>query len=114
MSEAPLALITGGTRGVGAAIALALGARGTASILTHRWGGSDEVELLRRFAEVGAPAPQIIEADAGNPEDTERLIAGIASRKQPTTRNATAIRNPTPVGPRPHSVTVASSALGIW
>ncbi len=82
MSEAPLALITGGTRGVGAAIALALGARGTASILTHRWGGSDEVELLRRFAEVGAPAPQIIEADAGNPEDTERLIAGIAAQKR--------------------------------
>ena len=82
MSEEPLALITGGTRGVGAAIALALGARGTASILTHRWGGSDEVELRRRFAEVGAPAPEIVEADAGNPEDTERLIAGIAAQKR--------------------------------
>jgi NAD(P)-dependent dehydrogenase (short-subunit alcohol dehydrogenase family) len=82
MSEEPLALITGGTRGVGAAIALALGARGTASILTHRWGGSDEVELRRRFAEVGAPAPEIVEADAGNPEDTERLVAGIAAQKR--------------------------------
>ena len=45
MSEAPLALITGGTRGVGAAIALALGARGTASILTPRWAVSDTGEL---------------------------------------------------------------------
>ena len=42
------------------------------------------------------------------------MIAGIASRKQPTTRNTNAMKKPTPTMPSPHDVTFSSSALGIW
>ncbi|MFO0722488.1 MAG: SDR family oxidoreductase [Myxococcota bacterium] len=82
MSSRPIALITGGTRGVGAAIALSLGDRDIPAVLTHRWGGTDELELRRTFAARGAPTPDILEADAGNPEDTERLMQTLASAGQ--------------------------------
>ena len=42
------------------------------------------------------------------------MIAGIASRKQPTTRNTNAMKKPTPMRPSPHDVTFSSSAFGIW
>ena len=42
------------------------------------------------------------------------MMAGMASKKQPTTKNAPAINKPTPITPSSHSVTLASSALGIW
>ena len=42
------------------------------------------------------------------------MMAGIASRKQPTTRNTKAMKKPTPVMPMPQEMTLASSAFGIW
>ena len=42
------------------------------------------------------------------------MIAGMASRKQPTTRNTKAMKKPTPVMPMPQVVTLARSAFGIW
>ena len=42
------------------------------------------------------------------------MIAGMASRKQPTTRNTNTMKNPTPICPIPQAVTFSSSALGIW
>lgn len=75
-----LALVTGGTRGLGLAIGLALGERGAKVALTHRWGSADSDELLGRFAERGAPEPLILEADASSDEDTERLLATLAER----------------------------------
>lgn len=75
-----VALVTGGTRGLGAAIALALGRRGLPSVVTHRWGGADEAQLRRTFLEAGAPEPTIVEADAAEHADTERLVAGLAQR----------------------------------
>src|SRR5258708_1703770 len=42
------------------------------------------------------------------------MIAGIASRKQPTTRNTNAMKKPAWVMPIPHVETFSRSALGIW
>jgi len=68
-------LITGGTKGIGLGCALAFARHGAQCTLTNRWGSADEDELRQKFAEVGGPAPQIVEADAGEPEDTKELIA---------------------------------------
>lgn len=68
-------LITGGTRGIGLACGLAFGRQGARVVLTHRWGSADEDAIRARFAEAGAPAPTIVEADASREEDTEQLLA---------------------------------------
>lgn len=67
-------LITGGTRGIGLACALAFGRHGARTVLTHRWGSADEDELRAQFEAAGAPAPTIVEADASQDEDTEALM----------------------------------------
>ncbi|MCC6749684.1 MAG: SDR family oxidoreductase [Deltaproteobacteria bacterium] len=74
-------LVTGGTRGLGLAIGLAFGARGARVVLTHRWNSADEGELARQFAEVGGVAPLIVEADAGDSADTERLLSFLRERR---------------------------------
>ena len=42
------------------------------------------------------------------------MIAGIASRKQPTTRNTPAMKKPVAIGPMPQSATPDRIACGIW
>ena len=42
------------------------------------------------------------------------MMAGIASRKQPTTRKQKAMKKPTPITPMPQEVTFDSNACGIW
>jgi hypothetical protein len=41
------------------------------------------------------------------------MIAGMASRKQPTTRNAPAMKKPTSVMPMPQVLTLTRSVRGI-
>lgn len=67
-------LITGGTKGIGLACGLAFARQGAQVVLTHRWGSADEDEIRARFAAIGALAPRIVEADASNDEDTEKLL----------------------------------------
>jgi NAD(P)-dependent dehydrogenase (short-subunit alcohol dehydrogenase family) len=75
-------LITGGTRGLGLATGLAFGAQGAAVTLTHKWGSADEDEIRARFAEVGAPEPLIVAADAREDGDTDAVIAALKQRHQ--------------------------------
>lgn len=70
-------LITGGTKGIGLACGLAFGSCGARTYLTHRWGSADEDAIASAFAEVGAPAPVILEADVSQDEDTEALMQRI-------------------------------------
>jgi NAD(P)-dependent dehydrogenase (short-subunit alcohol dehydrogenase family) len=70
-------VITGGTKGLGLAIGRAFGAQGARVWLTHRWGSADEQALRASFAELGAPEPRIVEADASSDEDSDALIDAV-------------------------------------
>jgi enoyl-[acyl-carrier-protein] reductase (NADH) len=63
--------------GIGLATALAFGTRGARCVLTYRFGSADEDELHKRFAEVGAPAPLLVQADAADAADTATLFDAI-------------------------------------
>jgi NAD(P)-dependent dehydrogenase (short-subunit alcohol dehydrogenase family) len=71
------ALVTGGTRGLGLAIAMELGRAGATVYVTHRWGSVSDDELRAAFAAEGIPAPRCIESDAGSAEDTRALMETI-------------------------------------
>lgn len=75
-----VALITGGTRGIGLASGLAFGRMGATCVLTYLWGSKDEDELRQQFAAVGAPEPLLVQADISQSEDTDSLLAHLKER----------------------------------
>ncbi len=68
------AIVTGGTRGFGKAIAMALARTGATVFVTHRWGSVDERTLCAEFEGAGLPAPRIVECDASDVEATRELL----------------------------------------
>jgi NAD(P)-dependent dehydrogenase (short-subunit alcohol dehydrogenase family) len=73
-------LITGGTRGIGLATALAFAAHGAQTVLTHAWGSADEETLRARVQAAGGPPPIVVQADIARSDDTAALMATIAGR----------------------------------
>lgn len=73
-------LVTGGTRGIGLACALAFAQRGAHVTVTHKWGSVDEDDLRGTFAAAGAELPDIVQADAASDEDTASVLSRIAAR----------------------------------
>ncbi|MGQ0842376.1 SDR family NAD(P)-dependent oxidoreductase [Actinokineospora sp.] len=73
-------LITGGTRGLGKAIAMEFSRAGAEVFVTHRWGSVAEDELIAEFVAAGHPAPVIIEADVSDPDATREVMAQIRAR----------------------------------
>ncbi len=71
------ALITGGTGGIGLATALELGAAGANTVITYRWGSTEEQEIRKLFADRNAPEPLILEADVSREEDTEVVMKAV-------------------------------------
>ena len=76
-NRAPVVLITGGTRGLGKAIGKAFARAGGHVTLTHRWGSTDEGELIAEFRDLGLRAPHIVESDVSNAADTRTLMRQI-------------------------------------
>ena len=66
--EGKLALVTGASRGIGRAIAVALAAAGADVVIGYRSGKSEAEQLA---AELGARA---VQADVSSPEDAKRLV----------------------------------------
>jgi NAD(P)-dependent dehydrogenase (short-subunit alcohol dehydrogenase family) len=75
-------LVTGGTKGIGLATALAFGRRGAEVTVTSKWGSVDPATVSAAFAAVGAPAPSVVDADASQEEDTRAVLAGIRARHE--------------------------------
>jgi enoyl-[acyl-carrier protein] reductase III len=76
-------LVTGGTRGIGLATALAFGQRGARTVLTYNWGTADQSELEETFASRGMAKPLLVQADIGRTEDTASLMAVLSERIGP-------------------------------
>jgi NAD(P)-dependent dehydrogenase (short-subunit alcohol dehydrogenase family) len=77
------AVVTGGTRGLGRAIAEALARAGADVFVTHRWGSVGEAELLAAFAAAGLAGPTVVECSANDREATRELMRRVAERGRP-------------------------------
>jgi 3-oxoacyl-[acyl-carrier protein] reductase len=73
-------LITGGTMGIGLATGLAFARQRAHCTLTYKWRTAEPEEVCARFREENLPAPDVIEADAGNSEDTDALLRQMRQR----------------------------------
>lgn len=73
-------LVTGGTRGLGKAIAIEAARTGATVFVTHRWGSVDEADLTAEFVALGLAAPVIVECDASDRDATRDLIRTISAR----------------------------------
>jgi NAD(P)-dependent dehydrogenase (short-subunit alcohol dehydrogenase family) len=76
------ALVTGGTKGIGLAVALQLAKAGAKLYLTYRWGSADTGPIYQAFALVTDQKPVLIEADVSVEEDTSKLLDAIANDAQ--------------------------------
>ena len=73
------ALITGGTKGIGLASALALAEAGAQLYLTYKWGSADLDKVAAEFEARGTLRPGFFEADAAEEKDTVRLMEELAA-----------------------------------
>jgi len=73
-------LVTGGTRGIGLATALAFASIGASTVITYRWGNADENEVKGKFAAIGAKEPLIVQADVAEVDDTKAVLTEIKDR----------------------------------
>jgi NAD(P)-dependent dehydrogenase (short-subunit alcohol dehydrogenase family) len=71
-------LVTGGTAGIGLAVAKAFARCGAQAVMTYRWGSADLEQVRREFRELGAPDPLIVEADVADEEQGTALMETIA------------------------------------
>jgi len=69
-----VALIAGGTKGIGLATALEFARHGAHCVITHKWDSTDKDELRRQFDATGGMQPLIVQADVKNDEDTDALL----------------------------------------
>jgi len=76
------ALITGGTKGIGLASALALAEAGAQVFLTYKWGSADIDEVAGLFVRSGALRPGFFQADASREEETARLMNELVGSAQ--------------------------------
>lgn len=72
-----VALVTGGTQGIGLATGLELARAGARVVLTYKWGSVADDEVLARFAAESLPAPTLVRADVADEADTAALLADL-------------------------------------
>lgn len=78
MSERKIALVTGGSRGIGRAICVKL-AKDGADIVFNYQSGAEAAEQTKKLCEEAGARVLAVRADVANPEDCDRLISEAAA-----------------------------------
>jgi len=73
-------LITGGTRGLGRAIGLALARRGASIAITHLWGSVSGADIAGTYEDEDLAPPLVVEGDVGEGDDVERVVEAVRAR----------------------------------
>jgi len=73
------AVVTGGSRGIGRAVVLALVYEGASVVACHRQDGPAAAALAAELEQLGADA-QLVRADVTEPSDVDRLMRTVADR----------------------------------
>ncbi len=73
-------LITGGTKGLGLAMALKFAEHGDQIVITYGWGSVEDDEILNEFSSRNLPIPMLKQADVINNEDTIDLLTEIKNK----------------------------------
>ena len=72
-------LITGGTKGIGAAAAIGCALRGASVVVVGRHQDTETLQTLQRLEEIGHPS-LFLAADIGKPEEATRCVEQTAER----------------------------------
>lgn len=72
-------LITGGTKGIGAAAAIGCALRGASVVVVGRHQDAETMQTLRRLEEIGNPS-LFLAADIGKPEEATRCVEQTIAR----------------------------------
>ena len=81
--DGKVVLVTGGTRGIGLATALAFARCGAQCVLTYRWGSVPVEEVQQLFDDEGLRTPLVVQANAAEPADTTKLFETVAAQAGP-------------------------------
>jgi len=81
MSEKQLAVVTGGSRGIGRAIAVELASHGYEIVITYKANDEAAVETLRLIGEAGGSG-EALKFDVGNAEETEVKLGEFLARQE--------------------------------
>jgi pteridine reductase len=81
MEQRPVALITGGAKRVGRAIALRLASAGFDIAFSYRTSGPAALELVDQLSKDGRPGALAVEADLSDPESASDHIASEIERR---------------------------------
>jgi 3-oxoacyl-[acyl-carrier protein] reductase len=113
MDEAPVALVTGGARGIGAACSRALAAEGFQVVVHHRTSAEAAEKLVAEL-----PGARSLRADLADPAEVDALVAALKDdpgRIDVLVNNAGVVRNaPTPAMKLDDYDAVAAVARGTW
>jgi 3-oxoacyl-[acyl-carrier protein] reductase len=113
MDDAPVALVTGGARGIGAACSRALAAEGFRVVVHHRTSTEAAEKLVAEL-----PGARSLRADLTDPAEVDALVAALKDdpgRIDVLVNNAGVVRNaPTPAMKLDDYDAVAAVARGTW
>ena len=81
MSEQRIAIVTGGSRGIGRAIAVELASHGYEVVITYKANDEAAAETLRLIRE-GGGSGEALKFDVGNAEETEIKLGELLARRE--------------------------------